>query len=691
MRLKLFALLIFFLWVVPGFAQFAGSGSTPLPPDSIPFAPRVNYGTGTNPRSVFCADLDGDSDLDLVVADYQSNKVSILKNNGDGSFQTKVDYGCGSAPISVFCADLEGDDDLDLAVVNYQSNTVSILKNNGDGTFQSAVNYRTGGHPRSVFCADLDGDDDLDLAVANYQSNKVSILKNNGDGTFQTKVDYVCGSAPISVFCADLDGDLDLDLAVANSGSANVSILKNNGDGTFQTKIDYSAGDVPYSIFCAELDGDSDLDLAVTCTGSDISALRSNKDGNLQSLDVKDEFNTVGADRCTGIVSILENNGDGTFQNAVNYGTGIDPRSVFCADLDGDSYFDLIVANYSSNNVSVLRNSGDGTFRAKVNYGGGSKPISVFSADLNGDGDFDLVVANSNGNNVSILENLTQLPANQPPWAFHLLSPPDEDTAQLAVNFDWQTPYDPNFEDQIRYDLYLSTTPDFQPLNTIIDSNLLVSKHTDTLEIGTYYWKVKAKDNWGASSWSSETWMFFHSNYLTDTLRIMAFSPVDLLVTDPKGDSIGLNFNTIPGASYDTTQDINGDEDKDDLVTVPSRLIGPYVIRIVTEPNDSGYYEIGIRIDGSATQSLMAGHHSPPPGEVDTFFYNAPWYIRGDANSDWTIDIADVVYLLNYLFLGGPAPDPLAAGDINCDGMIDAGDAAYLLDYLFVNGPPPGC
>lgn len=64
---------------------------------------------------------------------------------------------------------------------------------------------------------------------------------------------------------------------------------------------------------------------------------------------------------------------------------------------------------------------------------------------------------------------------------------------------------------------------------------------------------------------------------------------------------------------------------------------------------------------------------------------------RGDANGDGTIDLADVVYLLNYLFKGDSAPDPLEAGDANCDGALELGDAIHLLNYLFKGGPPPGC
>ena len=65
-------------------------------------------------------------------------------------------------------------------------------------------------------------------------------------------------------------------------------------------------------------------------------------------------------------------------------------------------------------------------------------------------------------------------------------------------------------------------------------------------------------------------------------------------------------------------------------------------------------------------------------------------YLTGDPNHDGIIDLADVVYLINYLFKGGPEPDPLEAGDANCDGTVDLGDIVYLINYLFKNGPPPG-
>jgi hypothetical protein len=67
------------------------------------------------------------------------------------------------------------------------------------------------------------------------------------------------------------------------------------------------------------------------------------------------------------------------------------------------------------------------------------------------------------------------------------------------------------------------------------------------------------------------------------------------------------------------------------------------------------------------------------------------YYLLGDANGDGVINVTDVVYLINYLFIGGPAPNPLAAGDANCDGVVNASDVVYLINYLFISGPPPSC
>ncbi|MFQ6032734.1 MAG: dockerin type I repeat-containing protein, partial [Candidatus Zixiibacteriota bacterium] len=73
----------------------------------------------------------------------------------------------------------------------------------------------------------------------------------------------------------------------------------------------------------------------------------------------------------------------------------------------------------------------------------------------------------------------------------------------------------------------------------------------------------------------------------------------------------------------------------------------------------------------------------------DNFFV----FLPGDVTSDEAVDIADVVYLINHIFIGGAPPSPLRVADVNRDCVVDIEDVVYLINYLFLNGPPPqvGC
>jgi len=60
-----------------------------------------------------------------------------------------------------------------------------------------------------------------------------------------------------------------------------------------------------------------------------------------------------------------------------------------------------------------------------------------------------------------------------------------------------------------------------------------------------------------------------------------------------------------------------------------------------------------------------------------------------DASGVSLPDISDLVYLVDYMFVGGPAPDPLWVADLQCDGALDISDLVYLVDYMFLGGPAP--
>jgi hypothetical protein len=66
-------------------------------------------------------------------------------------------------------------------------------------------------------------------------------------------------------------------------------------------------------------------------------------------------------------------------------------------------------------------------------------------------------------------------------------------------------------------------------------------------------------------------------------------------------------------------------------------------------------------------------------------------FICGDANSDETVNIFDITYMISYLYRGGPPPVPSFAGNVNGDGNINIFDITYLISYLYREGPQIEC
>src|SRR5439155_6614561 len=144
------------------------------------------------------------------------------------SFAAERTFEVGSegSPWSLAVRDLNGDGNLDVVVANYGCSpcsppirgSVSVLVGNGDGTFQAVAKYDSGPNPQSVAVGDFNGDGKPDLAVANDGSTNIAVLLGNGDATFQAAVSYGMGGAPPRatdiLTTGDFNGDNKLDLAV---------------------------------------------------------------------------------------------------------------------------------------------------------------------------------------------------------------------------------------------------------------------------------------------------------------------------------------------------------------------------------------------------------------------------------------------------------------------------------------------
>ena len=120
---------------------------------------------------------------------------------------------------------------------------MTVVRGNGDGSFQAGMDYATGADPQSVAIADLNGDGNRDLVTANQTDGTVSVLRGTATRASSPRSTSRPGRAPAAVAIGDMNGDGIPDLVVANT--AGTSILLGQGSLKFAPKADFTAGTNP--------------------------------------------------------------------------------------------------------------------------------------------------------------------------------------------------------------------------------------------------------------------------------------------------------------------------------------------------------------------------------------------------------------------------------------------------------------
>ncbi len=86
---------------------------------------------------------------------------------------------------------------------------------------------------------------------------------------------------------------------------------------------------------------------------------------------------------------------------------------------------------------------------------------------------------------------------------------------------------------------------------------------------------------------------------------------------------------------------------------------------------------------------LVSGWSSDGGSNYSAYLNMYSDFLCGDADNSRTLSVSDVIFLIHYIFIGGPIPNPKLSGDADCNGILTISDAVYLISYIFAGGPAP--
>ncbi len=360
--------------------QFQDQTASLFPPGLLEYTNQLTIG-----------DIDNDGDLDIIFAnggDYSTagapQQLRIFINNGSATFTDESSTRAAGALFlcrGAELGDVDGDGDLDIIVAQDFARQPQLLINNGSGVFSNQTAARLPvmllSSTRGQF-ADVDNDGDLDIYLVNGGASRFGTAKgvlwiNNGLGFFTdetaSRMPNETVIQPMDCIFGDIDGNFTLDLIIASrnttASTTNGKTYKNNGLGVF-TGVTSPSEKNNYSYDLGDMDGDGDLDLL---------------GANAHPTSTNSEL-------------LGRNNGSGSFTSSTFPTNTIDDNDSKFFDYDNDGDMDLIIASLGTTE-RIYSNNGTGTFTL-VNgliTAVSDSSLDVKVADLNNDGRLDVVTA----------------------------------------------------------------------------------------------------------------------------------------------------------------------------------------------------------------------------------------------------------------------------------------------------------
>jgi hypothetical protein len=339
---------------------------------------------------VHAADVDGDGDVDVLLAAAGENRMSWYENNGASPpvFLEQTVATSVFSPRAVFALDLDRDGDTDILSASANDDAIRWYRNDtvhGNAFFPEVRSLDTAADgPRSVAAADLDGDGDRDVLAASLEDDAVRWYGGDGNPVPSFAVHFLeTEDGAIEAVPADVNGDGRVDVVTAASVSGDLAWHESDGamPPAFSRHVLAAGLQALADVAVADLDGDGDADVMTALTNSNTVSWYENLGGGGLSW------------------------GPRIVTSAASGVTGID-----IGDVDGDGDMDVVAALAGSSRIAWYENSaGDGSTWSQVVVATGfPAPAGVATGDLDRDGDQD-IAAVSAGSQVVWFDNDVQV------------------------------------------------------------------------------------------------------------------------------------------------------------------------------------------------------------------------------------------------------------------------------------------
>ncbi len=657
-----------------------------------------------NEYSGHCAvgDIDDNGLPDFAVANYLGSggfstaNLSNVYMNFDGLPSTSPDWYTGDSIYSFSCAlgDADGDGDLDLAIATGDGyNNINITDRiyyNVDGTLQDLPGWETadGTQALDVAWGDVDNDGDLDLAFC--YDNLPPALCENDNGQMSTSPVWQANdneSANTIIF-GDVNGDGWLDVIIAfNSqlgGGGYYRVYYNDGAGILNTNSGWQSGDGGYGSALAlyDYDNDGDLDLAAG-RWWDRPRIYPNTGGVFSS------FPQWQAAPATVVeeMAFVDIDGHGVENRADTiYAVG-GKKVLYASHVPLQAVDSIVVDGVSLSNDGFCYDLFSGWIAL------GQAPADSIAIYYKYSFTCDLTTSNWDTYNMAF-ENTNPAPVAffaDPTVGFAPLNVQFSDNSVDPSQWRWDfgdggTSTDENpahiYETGGAFDIYHEAfLPDgwhnHAERNLIIvlaDTLIFPSIAAgagDTVKAPIHLTNAHPLDQFVITVGFAGPPNLEYVGFDTDSCRTDYFSDVGII--GGSAETYGLAFGFTPGI----------DVGRPPLAPGSGQIINLHFVAL----GAGGTADLDTATVGTDTTLLDAGYiaYQPRvvPGSISLGF------LCGDADGDAAVNVADAVFLINYIFRGGPPPQPMEAGDANLDDAINIGDPVYLINYIFKGGPEP--